>query len=83
MIFTPCRSVGSSATVPSTFPPAIAAKSKITLPGFMLAICASVTSRGAGLPGISAVVMTISCLAMCVDTKSACANLYSSDISVA
>ena len=37
----------------------------------------------AGLPGMSAVVITISCLAMCAETSSACAALYSSDISVA
>ena len=53
------------------------------LPGRMLAIWASVISRGAGRPGISAVVMTISCLAMWLLTKAACAALYSSDISVA
>ena len=47
------------------------------------ATCASEISRGAGRPGISAVVMTMSCLAMCPDTSSACAALYSSDISVA
>ena len=36
----------------------------ITLPGFMVASCASEISRGAGLPGINAVVITISCLAI-------------------
>ena len=55
----------------------------MTLPGFMLATCASEISRGAGLPGISAVVMTISCLAIWLETSSACAALYSSLISVA
>jgi hypothetical protein len=39
--------------------------------------------RGAGLPGMSAVVMTMSCLARWPETSSACAALYSSDISVA
>ena len=55
----------------------------MTLPGRIEAICASEISRGAGLPGISAVVMTMSCLAMWLETSSACAFLYSSDISVA
>ena len=47
------------------------------------AIWASVIRRGAARPGISAVVMTMSCLAMCAETSSACAFWYSSDISVA
>ena len=43
----------------------------MTLPGRIVAICASLISSGAGLPGIKAVVMTMSCLAMCADTSSA------------
>ena len=43
----------------------------------------SVTSTGAARPGISAVVITMSCLAIWLDTSSACAFWYSSDISVA
>ena len=35
----------------------------------MLASCASLTSRGAGRPGIKAVVMTMSCLAMWPDDQ--------------
>ena len=38
-------------TVPSTLPPASAARSTITLPGRIVAICASLISRGAGFPG--------------------------------
>src|SRR5574338_595695 len=63
----------SSATVPSTLPPALAARSTMTLPGRMLATCASLMRRGAGLPGISAVVMTMSCFAIWPETSSACA----------
>ncbi len=55
----------------------------MTLPARIVAICASLTRRGAGRPGISAVVMTMSCLAMWLLTSAACAVLYSSDISVA
>src|SRR3546814_8457102 len=70
-------------TEPSTLPPLSAAMSTITLPLRIVASCASEISRGAGRPGISAVVMTMSCLAMCDETSSACAALYSSDISEA
>ena len=49
-------------------PPVAAAKSTITEPGFMLSTISLVTRRGAGLPGIRAVVMTrsvfLSCSAM-------------------
>ena len=55
----------------------------MTEPGFMLAIWASEIRRGAARPGISAVVMTMSCLAMWPDTSSTWAFWYSSDISVA
>src|SRR6185503_2008245 len=83
MIVTPCFSTCSPLTVPSTLPPASAARSTITLPGRIVATCESLISRGAGLPGISAVVMTMSCLAIWPDTSSACAFWYSGDISVA
>ena len=53
------------------------------LPLRMVANCASLIKRGAGLPGIRAVVMTMSCLAMCAETNSACAATYSSLISPA
>ena len=49
----------------------------------MLANCASEISRGAARPGISAVVMTMSCLAMWPDTSSACARWYSGLVSPA
>src|SRR5574338_906529 len=73
MMVTPCFSTRWSATVPSTLPPALAARSTMTLPGRMLATCASLMRRGAGLPGISAVVMTMSCFAIWPETSSACA----------
>ena len=48
------------ATVPSTLPPFAAAMSTITEPGFIDATISPVMIRGAGLPGISAVVMMMS-----------------------
>ena len=50
----------SPATEPSTFPPWPAAMSTMTLPGFIDATSAAVMSRGAGRPGMSAVVITMS-----------------------
>jgi len=44
---------------------------------------AAETSFGAGRPGISAVVMTMSCLAMCSAVSAACLAWYSFDISLA
>ena len=46
-------------------PPLAAAMSTITLPGFMLATISAVISRGAGRPGISAVVMMMSTSGAC------------------
>ena len=42
------------------------------LPGFMLSTISSVMSTGAGRPGMSAVVITMSCFARCSATSSAC-----------
>ncbi len=50
----------SPATVPATLPPFAAAMSTTTEPGRICATVSSVTSRGAGRPGMSAVVMTMS-----------------------
>src|SRR5680860_646516 len=58
MIFTPCFTTSWFGTVPSTLPPISAAMSTMTLPGFMDFTISSVTSFGAGRPGMSAVVMT-------------------------
>lgn len=52
-------------TVPSTFPPCAAAMSTMTLPGFIEATCSAVISRGAGRPGMRAVVMMMSTSLAC------------------
>ncbi len=44
----------------------------MTEPGFMLSTMARVMRRGAGRPGMSAVVMTMSWFLMCAATSSAC-----------
>ena len=49
----------------------------------MLSTMRAVTSRGAGRPGISAVVMTMSCFLMCAATSAACLAWYSADIALA
>ena len=69
--------------VSSVLPPRSAARSTITAPGFMLSIIAAVISFGAGRPGISAVVMTMSWVLMWVATSSACFFWYSADIGLA
>ncbi len=66
MIVTPLAvTVFSSATTPSTLPPLAAAMSTTTEPGVIAATMSAVISRGAGLPGISAVVMMMSTSAAC------------------
>ena len=55
--------------------------STITLPDFMLATISSVISRGAGRPGMSAVVMTMSTSGTCSAYISAARRLKSSPIS--
>ena len=66
MIVTPLAvTVFSSATAPSTLPPLAAAMSTITEPGVIAATISPVINRGAGLPGISAVVMMMSTSALC------------------
>src|SRR5213593_4737316 len=62
-IVTPYRCVVLPGSVSGQLPPAGAAMSTITLPGFMLLTISSVTSTGAGRPGISAVVITTSAAA--------------------
>ena len=47
----------------------------MTEPGFIDSTMARVTSLGAGRPGISAVVMTMSCLAMCDGDESSLLGL--------
>ena len=66
MIVTPLSvTTASPATVPSTLPPLAAAMSTITLPDLIEATISAVISRGAGRPGISAVVMMMSTSAAC------------------
>ena len=66
MIVTPLSvTTAWPATVPSTLPPFAAAMSTITLPAFMLATISAVISRGAGRPGMSAVVMMMSTSLAC------------------
>ena len=61
MIVTPLSvTIAWSLTVPSTLPPLAAAMSTMTLPDFIEATMSAVMMRGAGLPGISAVVMMMS-----------------------
>ena len=66
MIVTPFDvTIFCPATVPSTLPPLAAAMSTITEPGFIDATISAVIIRGAGRPGISAVVMMMSTSAHC------------------
>ena len=61
MIVTPFGvTTTSSGSEPSTLPPLRAARSTMTEPGFIDATMAAVMSRGAGLPGMRAVVMMMS-----------------------
>ncbi len=62
---TPCLTTAWPGSVSSQLPPCSAAMSTITLPGFMLLTISAVISRGAGLPGISAVVMMMSASFAC------------------
>ena len=70
---TPSRTTAWSGTVSSQLPPCSAAMSTITLPGFMLRTISAVISFGAGLPGISAVVMMMSTSAACCAYIARCA----------
>ena len=60
MIVTPWRTTTSPGTVSSQLPPCSAAMSTMTLPCFIDFTMSAVMSLGAGLPGISAVVMMMS-----------------------
>ena len=55
----------------------------MTEPGRIEATISLEMRRGAGRPGISAVVMTMSCFLMCSATSAACLAWYSLDISLA
>lgn len=57
--------VFSPGMTPSTLPPLAAAMSTMTDPGFMLLTMSAVMSRGAGRPGMRAVVMMMSTSLAC------------------
>ena len=73
MIVTPWRTTASPGTVSSQLPPCSAAMSTITLPARMLLTMSAVISLGAGLPGISAVVMMMSASLACCAYIARCA----------
>ena len=64
-------------------PPADAARSTVTEPAFILPTISSVTMTGAFLPGMSAVVMTMSTSSHCLVSISRAAACHSADISLA
>src|SRR6516225_5874372 len=70
MIVTPFTAIVSPGFVSSQLPPASAARSTITAPGCIPRTIAAVMSLGAGLPGMSAVVITRSCMTMCLPIAS-------------
>ena len=57
---TSCLTTVCPGSVSSQLPPVSPARSTTTLPGFIASTAAAVTSRGAGRPGTSAVVITTS-----------------------
>ena len=83
MIVTLCTVTVWSARVSGQLPPCSAGRSTITEPGFIVLTISSVTSTGAGRPGISAVVMTMSCFLIVCAINSACLTWYSGDIGLA
>jgi hypothetical protein len=66
MIVTPCLTTTSLGTVNSQLPPCSAAMSTMTLPGFMDLTMSALINRGAGRPGINAVVMMMSTSFACL-----------------
>ena len=70
MIVTPCCTTTWPGTVSSQLPPCSAAMSTITLPAFMERTMSAVIRRGAGLPGMSAVVMMMSTSLACLANTS-------------
>ncbi len=84
MIVTPLSvTTFSSVWVSSPLPPLAAAMSTITEPLAMPATVSEVMSRGAGRPGISAVVMTMSALRASSSYIAAVAAFWASVISLA
>mmetsp|Transcript_59861 Transcript_59861/g.182914 ORF Transcript_59861/g.182914 Transcript_59861/m.182914 type:complete len:235 (+) Transcript_59861:1761-2465(+) len=73
----------SPVTVPSQLPPFAAARSTSTLPRFIPAMNSFLMSLGAGRPGMSAVVMTMSHSSHCFLNSAISASRNSFDISLA
>ena len=73
MMVTPCRVTTLPGSVSSQLPPCSAARSTITLPGFIERTISAVMSLGAGLPGINAVVMMMSTSFACLAKVACCA----------
>jgi len=68
---TPCFTVTWCGTVSSQLPPCSAAMSTMMLPGFIDCTMSAVISLGAGLPGMSAVVMMMSTSFACLANTAA------------
>uniref|UniRef100_A0A6B0U4Q3 Putative secreted protein n=1 Tax=Ixodes ricinus TaxID=34613 RepID=A0A6B0U4Q3_IXORI len=83
MCTTPLWMCSSPGLVVSTLPPASAAMSTITEPGFIDSTICLVMSRGAFLPGISAVVIMMSTSLHCSANRAISASINSLDISLA
>src|SRR5690606_19326033 len=77
---TSCLTTVCPGSVSSQLPPVSPARSTMTLPGLMPSTAAAVTSRGAGLPGTSAVVMTTSKPLM-ASSSACCCRAFSSSVS--
>ena len=73
----------SSRTVPVTLPPAAAARSTTTEPGLSFATMSPSMRLGAFLPGMRAVVMTMSTSSHCFKSILLLAACHSADISLA
>ncbi len=73
MMMTPCLVTTLPGSVNSQLPPCSAAMSTMTLPGFIDRTISAVISLGAGLPGMSAVVMMMSTSFACFAKVSRCA----------
>ncbi len=83
MTVTSCATTSSPGCVSAQFPPCSAARSTITLPGFMAATISAVMSSGAGLPGISAVVTMMSTSLACCANSAISASMNSLLITLA
>ncbi len=83
MRVTSCLTTALCGSVNSQLPPCSAAKSTITLPGFMDATISAVISFGAGLPGMSAVVTMMSTSLACWANNAISAAMNSGDMVLA